>query len=201
MSSELRLRASRAKKSRPIVPIAPEPPAESRDVRRHGLFSRQVLVGKESPSAFKELFDFFLIRWAPVDDVELGLIEEMTAASWRLRRAWAIETDMLEIAMETQTARSHLTRLAAAFGDLAAGPKLNLLYRYETRLHVMYQRALHNLLLLRGAGNRSFSDNSFVSNENPEFEHSNLHDLPSNSTVSTRKPLLLPPPNNKAQDL
>jgi hypothetical protein len=202
MSSELRLRASRAKKSRTTVPIEPEAPAPSRDARRHGLLSRQILVGKESPAAFKELFDIFLARWAPVDDVELGLIEEMAASSWRLRRAWAMETDMLETAMETQTARSHLTRLANAFGELAAGPKLNLLHRYETRLHVMYQRALHNLIVLRGAGNQVFANNFFVSNQNPESEHSKLNDFAPKTADSIRKApartrasrvLLLPP--------
>ena len=42
----------------------------------------------------------------------------------------------------------------AAFGELAAQPKLALLHRYEARLHLMYQRALRNLLLLRQMGDR-----------------------------------------------
>jgi hypothetical protein len=138
MSSELRLRASRAKKPRSTAPIFPKPLALSpRDALRHRLLSRQILVGKEAPTAFRALFDLFLARWAPVDDVELGLIEEMAAATWRLRRVWALETEMFEAAMESQTDRRHIARMAAAFGELAEGPKLNLLQRYETRLHVM----------------------------------------------------------------
>jgi hypothetical protein len=96
-----------------------------------------------------ELCDILLQRFAPVDDFEYGLIEELAAAYWRLRRAWALETEMLENAMQKQTARRQLARMDAAFGDLAAQPKLGLLHRYESRLHLMYQRALHSLLLLR----------------------------------------------------
>jgi hypothetical protein len=96
-----------------------------------------------------ELCDILLQRFAPVDDFEYGLIEELAAAYWRLRRAWALETEMLENAMHKQTARRQLARMDAAFGELAAQPKLGLLHRYEGRLHLMYQRALHSLLLLR----------------------------------------------------
>jgi hypothetical protein len=39
----------------------------------------------------------------------------------------------------------------AAFAELAAQPQLGLLHRYESRLHLMYQRALHSMLLLRQA--------------------------------------------------
>ena len=42
-------------------------------------------------------------------------------------------------------------RIAAAFKDLAESNALPLMHRYETRLHMVYQRALHNLLLLRAA--------------------------------------------------
>src|SRR5882757_10383909 len=115
MSSDLRLRANRANAARSTGPVTAEGKAQSsRNARRHGLLSRQVLVGKESPAAFKALFDLFIARWSPVDDVELGLIEEMAAASWRLRRVWALESEMLESAMESHTDRRHLTRMAAA---------------------------------------------------------------------------------------
>ena len=79
------------------------------------------------------------------------MVEEMVAAYWRMRRAWAIETRMLEDAAATPTegAPDPLGRMAAAFTTLAASPALALMHRYETRLHLVYQRSLHNLLLLR----------------------------------------------------
>ncbi len=68
---------------------------------------------------------------------------------------------------------------------LADGPKLNLLHRYETRLHVMYQRSLHNLLVLRQLGVRNEPNNSPVFNENPEIEHTD--DSAPKTPVFTRK--------------
>lgn len=50
----------------------------------------------ESPEAFHQLLDDHLVRLGPIDGVEFGFVEEMTAAAWRLRRSWAVETRMLD---------------------------------------------------------------------------------------------------------
>ena len=76
------------------------------------------------------------------------MIEEMVAANWRMRRAWAIENRLMEKAIRNQPPGDEAARIAAAFSDLAASPELNLLHRYEARLHRIYQRALDNLLVL-----------------------------------------------------
>jgi hypothetical protein len=47
---------------------------------RHGLLAKTVLVGKENPDSFNALYDLLLNRFAPVDDFELGMIEEMAAS-------------------------------------------------------------------------------------------------------------------------
>jgi hypothetical protein len=49
--------------------------------------------------------------------------------------------------------------LAAAFSDLAAGNDLNLLNRYENKLHRMYQRSLHDFLALRELGIEENNEN------------------------------------------
>ena len=82
-----------------------------------------------------------LTRLQPADGVELGMVEEMVASH---RRAWAIETYLLENGTDAQT-------LTNAFADFAAAPSLGLLHRHQTRLHLNYQRALHSILLLRVA--------------------------------------------------
>jgi hypothetical protein len=177
MSSELRLRANRANAARSTGPVTPEGKVHSsRNALRHGFLAKQILVGTETPAAFKVVFDLFVARWAPVDDVEMGMVEEMAAAYWRLRRAWAMETEMLETEMQNQPARRNLARLTAAFGLLAADPKLNLLHRYQTRLHVDQQRALHNLLLLRQAGITNEANNFFDPNKNIEMDASEIDD-------------------------
>jgi hypothetical protein len=77
------------------------------------------------------------------------MIEEMCASYWRQRRAWAIETASLDNQIALQPAVNNADRMATAFDTLAAAPSLPLLHRYETRLHLMYQRALRTLIMLR----------------------------------------------------
>jgi hypothetical protein len=55
----------------------------------------------------------------------------------------------MEKAIRNQPPGDEASRIAGAFSDLAASPQLNLLHRYEARLHRIYQRALDNLLILR----------------------------------------------------
>jgi hypothetical protein len=90
-------------------------------------------------------------RFGPADGVELGMIEEMAAAFWRLRRAWAIETSLMDQGLEAAQPRDEVARIAAAFSTLAASPQLALLNRYEAHLHHMYQRAMRTFLLLHNA--------------------------------------------------
>jgi hypothetical protein len=103
----------------------------------------------ESSECFDELVTQHEERFAPADGVEFAMIEEMVAANWRQRRAWAIENRLMEKAIRNQPPGDEAERIANAFSQLAASPELNLLHRYEARLHRIYQRALDNLLLLR----------------------------------------------------
>jgi hypothetical protein len=77
-----------------------------------------VVLENESGPCLGDLVTQHTPRFAPADGVEFGMIEEMAAA------------------------------IADAFAELAASPELNLLYRYKTRLHRIYQRALYNLASL-----------------------------------------------------
>ena len=111
----------------------------------------------ESPEAFQQLLDEHLLRFGPADGVEFGFVEGMTAAAWRLRRAWAMETRMLDnqvadppdSSAAADSADSRLDRMAGVHSDPEAQHSIDLLTRYETRLHLMDQRALRNLLLVR----------------------------------------------------
>jgi hypothetical protein len=148
--SEKRLAANRANAAHSTGPTTPEGKARSaKNALRHGLLAKQILIGKESAENFQALFDILVDRFAPVDDFELGMIEELASSYWRLRRAWCLETEILETSMEKQPPRGQIARMAAAFGELAADNRVNLLHRYEGRLHRMYQRTLQNLVLLR----------------------------------------------------
>jgi hypothetical protein len=87
------------------------------------------------------------------DEVERSLVEEMAVCHWRIRRGWAIETELWKQGIDRQppvaSAPAEVARMAAAFTDLAQTPQLGLLNRHESRLHRMFQPALKNLQTLR----------------------------------------------------
>src|ERR1035437_2193652 len=173
MISQKRILAARANGALSRGPKTPEGKARSRNAVRSRRLTDGVVLGQESREAFQELFNFHVDCFSPLDDVEMGMVEEMASAYWRLRRNWALENYLLESAAAAQPVGPELPRIAAAFSELSAGPQLANLRRYETRLHVMYQRALHNLLLLRHAKYQFEPKKSSVSIISPTFEEPN----------------------------
>jgi hypothetical protein len=149
MSSLRRINSSRANAARSRGPITPEgKERSSANALRHGLLAKCVVLKNESNECFDDLVTQHIQRFAPADGVEFAMIEEMVAANWRIRRAWAIENRLMEKAIRNQPPGDEAARIANAFSELAASPELNLLHRYEARLHRIYHRALDNLLIL-----------------------------------------------------
>jgi hypothetical protein len=149
--SSLRLTiAARANGARSRGPATPEGKRRSsQNATRHGLLARCIVMENESSTAFEALLVQHCDRLQPADSLEFGFIEEMTAAYWRMRRVWALETRIYENHAKAQPPGDEIDRMAAVFTDPATHPGLGLMHRYETRLHCIYQRALHNFLLLR----------------------------------------------------
>ena len=146
-----RILASRANGARSRGPVTPQGKRQSSgNAASHGLLANFIVLKDESRESFEALLKQHIDRLGP-SDVEFGMIEEMAAAHWRLRRAWAIEACLIEEQALSGSEASELGRMAGAFRDLSKSGALGLLHRYETRLHCMYQRALHNLLLLRAS--------------------------------------------------
>jgi hypothetical protein len=104
-----------------------------------------VVLQNESSQGFQEVLAQHADRFHPADGVELAWIEEMATAHWRMRRAWAIEGRLMDQALGHQPAGDEASRIAAAFSELVDSNRLDLLYRYETHLHRLYQRALQNI--------------------------------------------------------
>ena len=150
MSSLKRVLSSRANGARSRGPTsAAGKKASSLNAVRHGLLANCVVLSNECRENFNILLDQHIERYSPIDDVELGVIEEMVAAFWRLRRAWAIETRLHEDAMAANQSHDEVGRITGAFTDLASSPQLGLLHRYEARLHHIRQRAFENIQILR----------------------------------------------------
>jgi hypothetical protein len=150
MSSPKKIQANRRNGARSKGPKTPEGKRRSRyNAVRHGLLADCTVLENESMDGFQELLQHHVRRFAPIDDIEFGFVEEMASAYWRLRRAFAIEKDIFEKAIENQTGPDELTRVGQAWREIADSPSLQNLYRYQSMLHRMHQRALNNLLLLR----------------------------------------------------
>src|ERR1039457_1114748 len=164
MSSDRKIQSSRANGARSRGPVTESgKQISSQNARSHALLARCVVVEGESHEGFEKTLTEYLERFQPADAVEFDIVEEMVAAGWRMRRAWAIETRLLTDCVDAQDPCDGTGRLAAAFNTMADSKALALMHRYETRLHRVYQRALKNLLLLQ---------TSKVPNEpNPISEH------------------------------
>ena len=83
------------------------------------------------------------------DAVEFGVVEEMVAAHWRMRRSWCLETQLMDDCLAGPGAGDGLKLLATAIKNPDNAHALALLQRYEARHHNVYWRAVKNLLLLR----------------------------------------------------
>src|SRR5258708_21787452 len=103
MISEKQILAARANGALSRGPKTPEGKARSsRNAIRHGRLSRCVVLGNESPEGFEKLLNLHVDRFSPLDEVELGMVEDMAESYWRRRRALAIETRLLDQAIDSR---------------------------------------------------------------------------------------------------
>jgi hypothetical protein len=144
MSSLRRITASRANAVLSRGPIIPKGKARSSaNAIRYDVLAECVVLDDESSECFNDLVTQYKERFAPADGVELGMVEEMAVAHWRIRRARAIENHLMEEVLRSQPPGDEAARIAAA------SPELNHIHRYEAHLHRIYQGARLNLVLLR----------------------------------------------------
>jgi hypothetical protein len=153
MSSERRIRSSRANGVLSRGPKTPESKARSvTNNLRHGLLSRTVVLEEENLKSFADLLTALERDLDPQDEVESGLVENMAVSRWRLLRLWAIERASLKIEMDKHdpATKDPGTRAALAFRALSDNSRsLDLLNRYESRFDRQYARSLTLLLKLR----------------------------------------------------
>lgn len=168
MSSLRRIRSSRANGLRSRGPKTTRGKQRSAaNALRHGLLAKCIVLANESSGNFEALLAQYIEKFAPADGVELGIVEEMAASFWRLRRAWAIETSLMDDGIRAAQSGDEVARIAAAFTVLAASPQLALLHRYEARLHRMCGRAMNNFLLLHNLPNEPSPISGHLSEPRP----------------------------------
>ena len=128
--------------------------SSSLNALKHGLCSSSAVLSNESQARFNAHRDGYIARFSPAGTVELDLIDQVVAASWRLRRALAMETaayerEMLRQAPECQDFTEDV-RLFTAIQSLADNSRFPAhLSRYESRIHRMYHRAMDTITQLQ----------------------------------------------------
>lgn len=168
MLSPSQLQANRANALKSTGPRSSEGKTVSaRNALKHGLRSREiVLMGVESAPDFEAFRESFYRRFAPVDPVELSLVDRIAAAEWRLRRVRRIETatfvdtlrdagvhEILDDPEHAEGPESYEVEsqiLHDAFGQATC--RLDRLYHYEAQLERSIERSIRQLERLRTSG-------------------------------------------------
>ena len=194
MISLRKSKASRLNGARSRGPATPAGKSRSSaNAIRHGLLAKCVVLGNESQDNFQTLLEQYLHKLAPRDGVEFGMVEDMVASYWRLRRAFAIEKHLFDQTLDAHPEGEDLFRLGQAWGELADSPGLLHLHRYQTTLHRMHQRALYNFLLLREI---EPDDAELRKEPSPISGHSATLPVPEPLVPSTALPSLEPLPSH-----
>lgn len=159
MPTALKIQAARENGAKSRGPKTPEGIARSSaNATKHGLASTKIVLATESEDEFLKLRENYLLQFAPRNQVEADLVDQLIAARWRLERIRNIEASLLdlelvrqqdEIEQEFETIDADV-RMAIAFDSVARkSGTLALLNRYEARLERTYSRALQSLRTLR----------------------------------------------------
>ena len=103
MPSQTKTETARANGAKSHGPVTPEGrAASSRNSLRHGLSAKSVVLPGESAKDFESLRQSYIDQFQPSSGVQMDLVEAMAVARWRLRRLYAIETNLFD----TELARS-----------------------------------------------------------------------------------------------
>jgi len=142
---------------------------------RHGYTSHKaILLCNENEQDLRDFSQIFFNRFQPVNEAEGLLVEELTAAAWRLRRLWHAESAVFDMEMcrisnnpeDTCDLEpvDELMRFARALERLSFKPgnPLMLIQRYARSLRIQYNRALRELRELQAERN---DNNPLLPNE------------------------------------
>ena len=150
-----RTAANRLNALKSTGPRTPEGKAKSAlNALKHGLCSTAALLSNESEDLFNAHREGYIAHFAPTGTVQLDLVDQIVAASWRLRRALAMETaayerEMVRRAPECEDFTEDV-RLFTAIQSLTDNSRFPAhLSRYESRIHRMYHRAMDTLTQLQ----------------------------------------------------
>lgn len=121
---------------------------------KHGILSKEVLLEGEDEKILIEVGKKLRSELEPQTELELVLVDRITANVWRLRRVMQIEREMMDDDKnDTLFALSDSKKtLGGAIGhDFANADTYGKLVRYETSIERGIYKALHELQRLQAA--------------------------------------------------
>ncbi len=140
----------------------------SRNSLRHGLFAKAIVMDNECKEGFTTLIGQYRDSLLPEDAIEEGIVQEMAASFWRMRRAWAIETNSLNQNLpysnpqdpslapqdgpapgSDQEFMEEVDRITASWNAVAGTREFYRLQQREGELHRIFQRGIRVIMQLR----------------------------------------------------
>lgn len=116
---------------------------------KHGLLSKEVLLGDEDETVLVELGKKLRLELQPQSEFELVLADRITANIWRLKRVMQIEREVIEDQKnDTFNSKKSIGRGFTSY-DSVHNDTYNKLIRYETSIERGIYKALHELQRLQ----------------------------------------------------
>jgi len=118
---------------------------------KHGLLSKEVLLDGEDEKVLIEIGKKLRVELEPQTELELVLVDRITANVWRLKRVMQIEREMIDDDRK-DIFNKKLKTLGEAFSyDSANYDTYSKLIRYETSIEHGIYKALHELQRIQAA--------------------------------------------------
>ncbi len=120
---------------------------------KHGLLSKEVLMKDEDESSLMEIGKQLRTELRPETELELILVDRITANVWRLRRVMQMEREVMEKSRENMFGNGKLAKLGDTLThyDIAHNDIYGKIIRYETSIERGIYKALHELQRLQAA--------------------------------------------------
>ena len=127
----------------------------SKNAWKHGLTAKGLVIKGENPKDFDLVRAEFEAQFKPQNALQFELVERLAVTAWRLRRIPAFEAALIEarreesIRYEMGPLNDEETTGLALICDSKRQDTLGKLSRYEAALLNVFNRTLHQLMLLQ----------------------------------------------------
>ncbi len=122
----------------------------SQNAIKHGIFAQAIVLSTENADSFEQLTQDYIRRFEPRDSVELAIVEQIIAATWRLSRCWFLQTETMNLEMARDSEPDYENLSARGFqASIANSSAMQLLHRFENSYERIINRAIRTLTNLR----------------------------------------------------